>query len=105
MPSSERDATVFDVPFATTTTKPSRLSNDGGLGGAGGADRTWVSRTNTRERRERRQTQQVPLPPPAMFPRKVPDTLGRNDESLGDISVSVEEDRRNLPRLLKVVNG
>lgn len=59
----------------------------------------WGSRTSTRERR---QTQQVPLPPPPIFPRKLPDTLGRNDESLEGTNVSVDEDRRNQPRVLKV---
>ena len=96
IPSSQYDNAVFNVPFATVT-KPSRLSTDGGLGGAGGAG---VNRTGSRtSTRERRQTQQVPLPPPPAFPRKITDTLGRNDE--GSVA-SVEEDRRNQPRLLKV---
>jgi hypothetical protein len=104
IPSSQRDNAVFNVPFAATVTKPSRLSTDGGLGesgggGGGGVDRMWGSRTSTRERR---QTQQVPLPPPPIFPRKLPDTLGRNDESLEGTNVSVDEDRRNQPRVLKV---
>jgi hypothetical protein len=100
MPSSQHDAAVFNVPFAATATKPSRLSTDGGLGGGGGgADGTWVSRTNTRERRR---TQQVPLPPPSTFPRKIPDALGRNDESLEDINVLTDEERRNRARILKV---
>jgi hypothetical protein len=100
-PSSQRDTAVFNVPFAATVTKPSRLSTDGGLGGGGGGgdDRTWGSRTSTRERR---QTQQVPLPPPPVFPRKLPDTLGHKDESLEGTNVSVDEDRRNQPRVLKV---
>jgi hypothetical protein len=104
MPSSERDITVFNVPFGATATKPSRLSTDGELGGGGagaGVDRnrTWGSRTSTRERR---QTQQVPLPPPPMLSRKIPDTLGRDDESLEDTNVMTDEDRRNRARILKV---
>ena len=105
MPSSQRDATVFNVPFGATATKPSRLSVEGGLGGGGGGgglDRRWGSRTSTRERR---QTQQVPLPPPPTLPRKTPDTLGHNDEAyagLEDINVSADEDRRNRLRVLKV---
>jgi hypothetical protein len=101
MPSSQSDTAVFNVPFATTATKPSRLSTDGALGGGGGGgiNRTWGSRTSTRERR---QTQQVPLPPPPTFPRKIPDTLAYDDEGLEDIDVSVDEDRLNRSRILKV---
>ena len=98
MPSFQHDAAVFNVPFAATTSKPSRLSTDGGLGG-GGADKTWVSRSNTRERRR---TQQVPLPPPPTFSHKISDTLGRNDESLEDTNVLSDEERLDRARILKV---
>ena len=97
IPSYQRDTTAFNVPFASTVTKPSRLSVNGGLGGGGGVDGTWGSRTDTRERRK---TQQVPLPPPSRLPRRIPDTLGRNDGSLEDSSV--DEDRRDRLRTLKV---
>jgi hypothetical protein len=40
-----------------------------------------------------------------MFPHKIPDTLGRDDESLEDINLMTDEDRRNRARILKVVNG
>ena len=99
IPSSQRDPAIFNVPFAATVSKPSRLSTDGGLAGGGGGDKTWVSRTGTRERR---QTQQVPLPPTPKFPRKIPDTLGRDDENAEDNDVRVDEDRRNRTRVLKV---
>jgi len=104
IPSYHRDSAVFNIPFATTVANPSRLSVHGG-GGLGGADGTWGSRAGT-TRRERRQTQQVPLPPPATrFSPNTPDTLGRNVESLEDVDAKVDEDRRDRPRVLKVVNG
>jgi hypothetical protein len=37
-PRPSSDAAVFNVPFAATATKPSRLSTDGGLGGGGGGE-------------------------------------------------------------------
>lgn len=106
VPSSRRDTTVFDVPFAATVTRqPSQLSMDGGLekSGAGATvDRTWGSRASST--RERRQTQQVPLPPPpaARFSRKLSDTPGRNDEAYGGLDekdINVGGDRS---RVLKV---
>src|SRR6266446_2220026 len=101
MPSHRHDPAVFNIPFATTVANPSRPSVDGDGGRGGGADGTWGSRTGT-TRRERRQTQQVPLPPAPGISRKIPDMLGRNVESSEDINASVDEDRRNRPRVLKV---
>ncbi len=95
MPSYQRDPAGFNAPFATMGTKPSQSNVDGGVAGG-----TWISRTTSK--RERRRTQQVPLPPPVSFPRKIPDMLGRNDGDTEGTSASVDEDPRNRPRILKV---
>lgn len=92
---SRRESAVFDVPFAPLATQSSRLSLHNGRGEGLDRTRTWESRTGTRERA---QTLQVPLPPPGKFPRVIPDTVERDDESWDDgswedVGIVVDEER------------
>jgi hypothetical protein len=90
MPSSRRNTAVFDfdVPFGASVTKASRFSTYEGRGGDGGVDKMSSSRTSSRERGG-----QVPLPPPRGFPRFVPETVMRDDESWEDVGMVVDEGR------------
>jgi hypothetical protein len=103
---SRRNTAVFNVPFGepvTVTNAPrSSVYNGGTVTNAsrssvynGGRDSVPSSRvTSTKTRKS---MVQVPLPPPGGFPRFIPETVLRDDESWEDLGTVVDE-----ARILKV---
>ena len=85
---SRRNTAVFNVPFGEPVTVTNAPRSSVYNGGGDSVPSSRATGTNTRK-----SMVQVPLPPPGGFPRFIPETVMRDDESWEDLGTVVDEAR------------